>query len=72
MLTVTEIGQGRANQGGTKIGPFFDVLQHFSVFLLEIFNIASQLSCEAMFKISNENIEKCRRKSKKGPILVLS
>ena len=72
MLTVTEIGQGRANQGGTKIGPFFDVLQHFSEFLLEIFNIASQLSCEAMLKISSKIVQGCRRESRRGPVLVLS
>ena len=33
-------------------------------------NIVLQLSCEAVLKISIKNIENCRRKSKKGPILV--
>jgi len=127
-MTVTRIKQER-----TKIVPFVDFILHFSTFLLEILNIASQfttelwsyainfkstnwkmeekfkemtnlghilirkdqdwsflrssptpyniftshfehvsqLSCVAMLKISSKNIEKCRRKSKKGPILVL-
>ena len=34
--------------------------------------IVSQLSCEAMLKISSKNVKKCRRKSKKEPILVQS
>ena len=71
-LTVTKIKQERANQDRTKIGSFFDFLLYFSIFLLEIVNIAILLSCEAMLKISSKNIKKCRRKSKKGPILVLS
>ena len=29
-------------------------------------------TCETLFKISSKNIEKCRRKRKIGPILVLS
>ena len=45
---------------------------HFSLFLLEVLNIVSQLSCKAMLEISSRNIEKCRRESKKGPTLVLS
>ena len=64
--------QERNNQDKTKIGPFFDFLLRFSIFLVGIFSLASKLSCETMFKISSTNIEKCRRKSKKGPILVLS
>ena len=56
----------------TKIGPLFDFLLHFSIFLLEIFSLSLQLSCETMFKTSNKNIEKFKRKTKKGPILVLS
>ena len=42
-FTVTKIMQER-----TKIGPFFDFILHFSTFVLEILNIALQLSCEAM------------------------
>ena len=71
-LSVTKIKQERANQDSTKIDPLFDFLLHFSMFLLEIVSTASQLNCETMFKISRKNIEKFRRKSKKGPILVLS
>ena len=71
-VTVTKIKQERTNQDRTKIDPFFDFILHFSIFLFELFNIISQLSCEAKQKISSENIEKCRRNSKKGPILVLS
>ena len=55
-LTVTKIKQER-----TKICPFFDFLLHFSVFLLEILNKAPQLNCEAILKILNKNIDKCRR-----------
>ena len=43
-------------------GPFVDFNLHLSIFLLEILNIASHLSCEAVLKISSKNIEKCRRK----------
>ena len=43
-LTVTKIKQEMTNQDTTKIGPLFVFLQHFSIFLLEILNIASQLS----------------------------
>ena len=66
------ITKERTNQDRTKIGPFFDFLLHNSIFLFEILIIASQLSCKAMPKISSKNIEKCRRKSMKGPFLVLS
>ena len=59
----------KIKQERTKIGHFFDFLLNVSIFLLEILNIASQLSCEAMLKILSKNIEKCRRKSKKGPYL---
>ena len=72
LVTVTKIEQERTNQDRTKIGPFFDFLLHFSICLLDFFSIVSRLSCEAMFKISSKNIEKCRKKSKKGPILFLS
>ena len=72
MLTVTKIKQERTNQDRTKIGPVLDFLLHFSMFLLENSSSASQLSWETMFQISSKNIEKCRRKTKKGPILVLS
>ena len=44
----------------------------FIIYTFEILNIVSQLSCEAKLKILSKNIEKCRRKSMKGPILVLS
>ena len=50
----------KTNQEKTKIGPFFDFLLHFSIFLLEISSIASQLSFETMFKSPSKNIEKCR------------
>ena len=50
----------------------FLFLLHLSIFLLEILNITSQLSHEAMIQISSKNIEKLRRKSKKRPILVIS
>ena len=50
----------------------FVFLLHFSIFLLEILNIFSKVSCEAMLKISNKNIDKFGRKSKKIPNLVLS
>ena len=79
---MTKIKQERTNQDRTKIGPFFDFLLHFSIFLVEILNIASQLSCEAMLKILSKNIEECKRKRRKdqswyflikiGPKLVLS
>ena len=49
-VTVTRIKQERTNQDRTKISPFLDFLLHFSIFLLDIFNIASQLSCVAMLK----------------------
>ena len=39
IVTVTKIKQER-----TKIGPLFDFFLHFSIFLLEILNIDSQLS----------------------------
>ena len=39
------------------IGHFFDFILHVSIFLLDIFGIASQLSCEAMFKMSIKNIK---------------
>ena len=42
----------KVKQEWTKISPFFDFLLHVSIFLLEILNIASQLSCKAMLKIS--------------------
>ena len=42
-------------QDRAKIGPFFDFLLNFSIFLLGIFSIASQLSCETMFKISSND-----------------
>ena len=45
-------------QDRTKIGPFFDLFLHFLIFLLATLNIASQLSYEAMFKISIKNIAK--------------
>ena len=35
-------------------------------------NIIKHLSCEAMLEMSSKNIEKCRRKSKKGAILVIA
>ena len=71
-LAVTKIKQER-----TKIDHFFDFLLNVSIFLLEILNIASQLSCEAMLKNLSYNIEKCRKRSwsyldEKGPRLVLS
>ena len=72
VVSVTTIKQARTSRDRAKIGPFFDFLLHFSIFWVEIFSIASQLSCDNMFKISSTNIEKCRRKTKKGPILVLS
>ena len=53
MVTITKIKQERTNQDRTKIGPFFDFLLNFSIFLIE-----------TMFKVSSKNIEKCRRKSK--------
>ena len=62
---MTKIKQERTNQDMTKIGRFFDFLLHFSICLLEILNIVSQLSGEAKLKISSKNIEKCRRKSRK-------
>ena len=71
MITVTKIKQERTNQVRTKICLFFDFIRRFSIFLLGILNISWQLSCGAILKISSKNIEKCRRKSKKGPILVL-
>ena len=51
ILTVAKIKQERADQYRTNLGPFLDFLQHFSIFLLEILNIAPQLSCETLFKI---------------------
>ena len=67
VITVTKIKQER-----TKISSFFDFLLHFPIVLHEIFSIASQLSCATIFRISSKNIKKCRRKTKKGPMLVLS
>ena len=69
---MTKIKQERTNKDRTKNDPFFDFLVHFSILLLEILNLALQLGCEAMLKISSKNIEKFRRKAMKGPILVLS
>ena len=63
ILTVTKIKQEMTNQDRTKIGHFFDFLLNFSIFVLEIFSIDSQLSCETMFKVSSENIEQCRRET---------
>ena len=57
ILTVTKIKQEMTNQDRTKIGPFFDFLLHFSIFILEIFNIASQLSCEAILENSRRKID---------------
>ena len=71
-ITVTKIKQERTIQDRIEIGPFFDFRLHYSIFLFEILNIASQLICEDMPKISSKNIEKCRRKSTKGPFMVLS
>ena len=71
-VTATKTKQERTTHNRTKISPFSHFRLHFLIFLLEIFSIASQLSCEAIFTTSNKNIEKCGRKSKKIPILVLS
>ena len=46
-IIVTKIKQERTDQDVTKIGPFF----YYLIILLEIFNIASKLSSEAMIKI---------------------
>ena len=70
-ISVTKIKQDRTNQDRTEIGPSFEFLLHFSIFLLELFSIASRLSCETMFKISCQNIKNFRRITKKGPIFVL-
>ena len=74
MITVTKIKQERTNQDMTKIGSFFNFLLHFLIFLLGIFSVAPQLSCEAMFKISTTNIKKCTEKIEEmtnfGPILI--
>ena len=70
-LNVTEFQKERTNQDRTKIGPFFNFLLHYLIFLLEIFSMASQLSCETLFKISCKNAENVG-KIKKGPILALS
>ena len=59
-VTVTKIFHERIDQDRTKIGPFFDCLLHFSIFLLCIFNIALQLSCKAMIKIWSKDIENRR------------
>ena len=69
---MTKIKQERTDQDRTRIGPFFDFLLQFSIFLLEILNIASQVRCEAMLKISSKDFEKCWRKLKKGSIFILS
>ena len=57
-----------------KNGPIFVLSSIFSYifqyFYMKFWNLISQLSCEVMLKISSENIRKCRRKSKKGPILI--
>ena len=60
-----------ANQDRTKVRPFFDFLLNFSIILLEFLSLASKLSCEAVFKISSKNVEKCRIEPKKGPIVVI-
>ena len=39
-MTVSKIFKERTNQEMDKIGPFFDFLLHFSVFLFEILNLA--------------------------------
>ena len=49
-VTVTKIKQERTNQDRSKIDPSFDILLQFSIFLLEILNIASQLSRAKNFK----------------------
>ena len=51
---MANIKQERTNKDRIKIGPFFDFLLHFSIFVLEIFSIDSQLSCKTMFKISSK------------------
>ena len=50
-LTVTKIKQERTNQDSTKIGPFFEFILLFSILLLQILNIASQLSCRLRFSL---------------------
>ena len=64
-VTVTKIKQDRTHQDRTKIGPFLVFSLHFSILSLEILNIASQLSCEAMLKNSSKiskNVGENRRK----------
>ena len=53
MVTVTKIKQERTLQDRTKIGPFLHFFLNLLTFLLEILNIVSRLSCEAMLKISS-------------------
>ena len=43
-FTVAKISHERTNKERTKIDPFFDFLLHFSIYLLEILNMASQLT----------------------------
>ena len=53
-----------------KIGPILFLSLIFSYTFQYFFSLALKLSCGAMIKISSKNIEKCDKKSKKGPILV--
>ena len=57
LVTVTKIKQESTNQDRTKIGLFFEFLLHFSIFLLEICSIASQL-CNFLHSFSNCENEK--------------
>ena len=57
VITVTKI----LKQDRAKIGPFFDFLLHYSIFLLEIFNIVVKLCQKFQVKILN-NVEENRRK----------
>ena len=70
-MTVTRIKQER-----TKIVPFVDFILHFSTFLLEILNIASQFTTELWsYAINSKSTnwkmeEKFKERTNLGPILI--
>ena len=56
-----------------KTGPFFDILLHFSIFLLEFFSIASNSVVELCSKFQGKilkNVGKIKERTNFGPILI--
>ena len=60
-----------ARQAPSLIGPFFiSAYINVLIFLIEILKMASQFSCEAMFKISNLRRNSREDRSRKVPFLL--